>query len=104
MYRRPFIFTFIFISSHLFSQKDSCNCVAITPGIGFAFPDNVFTEYKKVLEQKPFNGICHAYYMKVAYVLPDYERTFMYGKFDKGELTYFIETISQAIRWFFINV
>lgn len=82
---------FLLLACVVLAQRDSCNCVSITPYPDFLFTGRAFAVYTKIGDKKPLNGICHSYYMKVAYVLPDYERTYKYGIFKNGELQLFIQ-------------
>jgi antitoxin component YwqK of YwqJK toxin-antitoxin module len=89
---RPLIFFLLLLTTApLFAQKDSCGCFSLRPFPDFISQGTAFAQYKEYEKTEPYTGICHLYYMKEAYVLPDYDRTYQYARFEKGELMYFIQ-------------
>lgn len=101
---RIFVFLLLLIAVQLPAQKkDSCNCISITPMPGGVSPAYAFATYTALGKEAPLTGICHTYYMKVAYVQPDYNRTYQYGRFEKGELLYYIQYNEQGDTFLFFQ-
>lgn len=90
MHKTLLLAFFLFVAPGIsFAQQDSCSCIALKP-----LPDlytGTFAVYNDVELNKPYTGICHVYYMKVAYKIPDYTRTYQYGSFKDGEMQFWIE-------------
>ncbi len=83
----------LFFSLPLFlnAQQDSCNCLSLSPFPDNGAANNVYAPTSKIGEKKLFTGVCHNYYMKIANVLPNYNRTYSYGIYEKGELQFYIQ-------------
>ncbi|MBI3509148.1 MAG: toxin-antitoxin system YwqK family antitoxin [Bacteroidetes bacterium] len=74
------------------AQRDSCSCISLTPIPDFFYIGEIQTSYYNHNEiiKRPYTGVCHTYYMAVAYVQPDYSRTYQHGEFKDGALEYYV--------------
>lgn len=86
----PILALFLCLSSVLIAQQDSCGCYELRPLPDLFSAQNAFANYKKYQSIKPYTGICHLYYMKVAYKIPDYNRTLQYAEFKEGVITKYL--------------
>jgi len=74
-----------------FAQNDSCGCFSLRPQPDLNYSGRAYSVYTNYEGQVPYTGICHTYHMLVPGKIPDYTKTYQYGRFRNGEMLFWVQ-------------